>query len=86
MCSTTGKPKGLPRLEQLVLFSTGITDAGLEHVEGLARLRLLNLWNTKVSDAGLERIKMELTHAGLLNDGAVLHGPGLPNIKGRNTE
>jgi hypothetical protein len=47
----------LGRLENLILASTAVTDAGMAHLKGLTSLRDLNLWNTQVGDAGLAHLK-----------------------------
>ncbi len=43
----------LNALDDLVLFSTSITDAGLAHLSKLDRLTGLNLCITKITDEGL---------------------------------
>jgi hypothetical protein len=40
---------------------TGVTDAGLDHIQGLQNLVYLNLYGTKVTDAGLAKLT-GLTH------------------------
>ena len=50
--------KGLPRLLELNLSNTAITDVGLsEHIEGLTSLLGLDLSKTEVTDTGLEHVK-----------------------------
>ena len=49
--------KGLAKLENLQLFGTEITDAGLVHLKGLTRLEYLSLRGTQVTDAGLVHLK-----------------------------
>jgi len=81
--------KGLENLEDLDLYRTNITDAGLEHVKGLKNLRYLNLhWQKKVTDAGLEHLKglERLRHLDLrgtkVTDGGVENlQRALPNCK-----
>ena len=81
--------KGLENLEDLDLYRTNITDAGLEHVKGLKHLRYLNLhWQKKVTDAGLEHLKglESLQHLDLrgtkVTDGGVENlQRALPNCK-----
>ena len=48
---------GLPRLQELDLGHTKVSDAGLKLLEGLARLQQLDLEGTKVGDAGLAHLK-----------------------------
>jgi hypothetical protein len=47
------------------LSGTGVTDAGLEHLEGLRNLKTLILSDTKITNAGLEHLK-GLTNLGKL--------------------
>ena len=46
-----------PRLQDLRLYGTQVTDAGLAHVIGLSHLQTLFLRKTKVTDAGLANLK-----------------------------
>lgn len=47
----------LPKLSELTLRDTSVTDAGLEFLEGAAQLRLLALNNTAITDRGLSELK-----------------------------
>lgn len=49
--------RGLPRLRELDLGGTHVTDAGLEHLKGLRQLQWLAPRGTEVTDAGLEHLK-----------------------------
>jgi beta-lactamase regulating signal transducer with metallopeptidase domain len=44
-------------LQDVCLFHTQITDAGLAHLQGLTELRTLGLTNTRITDAGLKYLK-----------------------------
>jgi hypothetical protein len=50
----------LQQLEYLNLYSTGVTDAGLQSLEPLKKLRTLYVWQTAVSSSGLERLRSAL--------------------------
>jgi hypothetical protein len=67
---------GLDRLRELDLSSSGITDAGLDHVRTLNCLEYLNLEGTAITDAGLERLRnmtqlrtLELSGAKVTDEG-----------------
>lgn len=47
----------LPKLRELYLDSSLITNAGLEHLEKLTALQTLDLQNTAITDEGLLRLK-----------------------------
>ena len=47
-------------LEGLLLNDTGITDAGLKHLQRLNGLRRLMLWHTNITDFGLQHLKEAL--------------------------
>ena len=47
-------------VERLLLSSTQVTDAGLEHLKGLTALQWLLLSNTQVTDAGVARLQQAL--------------------------
>src|SRR5229473_1809174 len=49
--------KVLPKVEQLDLRGTAITDNGLANIEGLTTLTHLHLESTAVTDAGVAHIK-----------------------------
>ena len=51
---------GLTNLEELGLFDTQITDAGVEHLAGLTNLTSLNLRQTKITDAGFAELQKAL--------------------------
>jgi hypothetical protein len=59
---------GLERLEYLNLVGTGITDAGVAHLESLRGLRTLYLWRTGVTGDGVERLKSSLPEAEVILD------------------
>jgi Leucine Rich repeat len=54
--SDLGFLAALPRVHELYLINTRITDAGLAHLNQHARLRTLDLARTKVTDLGLPRL------------------------------
>src|SRR2546430_12002267 len=58
--------KVLPKVEQLDLRGTGITDNGLANIEGLTTLTHLHLESTGVTDAGVAHLK-PLTNLTYLN-------------------
>ena len=47
-------------LIEVNLEHTGVTDAGLVHLEGLAQLQSLYLRNTNVTDPGIEKLRQAL--------------------------
>lgn len=49
--------KKFPKLRELYLWNTGVTDAGLVHLQGLSELQKLDLSGTAVTDAGLKHLK-----------------------------
>jgi hypothetical protein len=49
--------QAFPRLAQLQLKSTKITDAGLVHLKNLPQLRSVSLENAAITDAGLAQLK-----------------------------
>lgn len=61
--------KALPKVEQLDLRNTAITNAGLANIEGLATLTHLHLEGTAVTDEGLGHLKglSALTYLNLYN-------------------
>ena len=81
--------KGLENLEDLDLYRTNITDAGLEHVKVLKNLRYLNLhWQKKVTDAGLEYLKgleslqhLDLRGTNVTDEGVNKLQRALPNCR-----
>jgi Leucine Rich repeat len=77
----------LPRLEQLYLCDTDVTDAGLAHLTGLTQIRFLNLRRTNISDAGLGHLKPFTSLRSLLlgetrvTDAGLLHLKGLSSLE-----
>ena len=55
---------GLTNLEVLALSFSGITDAGLKHLERLHRLRALYLYGTRVTPAGRAALQAKLPRLG----------------------
>ncbi len=58
-CSRVSDLKGIgafKALEELYLWRTKVTDAGLKHLAGLKALQTLDLSDTKVTDAGLKHL------------------------------
>jgi YHS domain-containing protein/uncharacterized protein YdcH (DUF465 family) len=85
--STVGKSAGdadqalvklLPKVQQLNLRGTAITDAGLANLEGLTTLTHLHLENTAVSDDGVAHLKglTNLTYLNLVNTAVSDKGVG----------
>ena len=80
--------KGNPRLRELFLRHTGVTDAGLEPIKSLPQLELLAIGDTQVTDAGLEHLKgmnklkvLDLAACKNLTEGGLAHLPGLSNLE-----
>lgn len=77
----------LPKVTQLNLGSTGVTDAGLAHIAGLATLTHLHLDRTGITDAGLAQLKglTNLTYLNLystsIGDAGLAHLAGLKNLR-----
>ena len=77
----------LPRLRTLHLHRTGISDAGVEHLEGLKHLTTLTLGDTRITNAGLKAVtKLEQLqfiglHGTLVDDTGVKHLKALPHLK-----
>ena len=69
------------------LDNTGITDAGLVHLQGLKQLQSLGLDNTKVTDAGLMHLQglSQLQTLSLVNtevtDAGLVHLQGLSKLQ-----
>lgn len=79
---------GNPRLRELFLRHTGVTDAGLEPIKSLPQLELLAIGDTQVTDAGLEHLKgmnklkvLDLAACKNLTEGGLAHLPGLSNLE-----
>jgi hypothetical protein len=73
-------------LKRLILQSTHITDAGLEHLKRLPNLRYLNLENTNITNGGLIHIKgLRLEELGLsgtnVNDAGLEHLSELSTLR-----
>src|SRR6185503_2522302 len=68
---------GAPNLQKLVVWGSGITDAGLDHLVALKHLEDLQLIKTGITDAGLAKLvalkkvkKLDLQrNAGITNNG-----------------
>lgn len=80
--------KGNPRLRELFLRHTGITDAGLESIKSLPQLELLAIGDTQVTDAGLEHLKgmnnlkiLDLFGCKNVTEGGLVHLAGLPRLE-----
>ena len=79
--------KALPKVEQLDLRNTAITNAGLANLEGMASLTHLHLEGTAVTDEGLAHVKglANLTYLNVYNtaitDKGVAELSGLKNLK-----
>ena len=79
--------KALPKIEQLDLRNTAITNAGLVNLDGMAGLTHLHLEGTAVTDEGLAHVKgmTNLTYLNLYNtavtDKGVAELSGLKNLK-----
>lgn len=65
-------------MEELLLDSTNVTDAGVEALARLKKLRVLNLYHTTVSEAAYERLKKELPGTRIVWD----RDSKLPNRRG----
>ena len=50
----------LEELQELHLFNTQVTDAGLVHLKDLAKLQKLNLNSTQVTGAGVAELQKAL--------------------------
>jgi len=50
----------LHNLDTLILWDTGIGDAGLEHLKPLKHLREVILWNTRVTGEGADGLQAAL--------------------------
>ena len=79
--------KALPKVEQLDLRNTAITNAGLVNLDGMASLTHLHLEGTGVTDEGLAHVKGlgNLTYLNLYNTAVTDKGvgelSGLKNLK-----
>jgi hypothetical protein len=72
----------LGRLRSVLLCGTGVTDAGLVHLQDLGQLECLNLQGSKVSDAGLEHLKKLTTLRFLYLDRTAVTDAGLVHLHG----
>ena len=79
--------KQLPKVVQLDLRNTGVTDKGLADLQGMTALESLHLEGTAVTDAGLANLKSlsNLQYLNLFNtavtDQGVANLQGLKNLK-----
>ena len=71
-------PPDLPRLENLGLDKTKITDAGLDALRQFAGLRELHVEKTKVTSQGLARLKDALPLCKFFVDKAEKKGQASP--------
>ena len=60
--------KALPKLRELSLDSTGVTDAGAETLRSLTSLRNLNLYHTLVTEKGLQDLRTALPDCKIVFD------------------
>lgn len=74
----------LPSIEVIALSQTGITDAGLVHLQRLTALRELNLSGTKVSDRGLVALNGFEYLGNLSLQGTSVTGVGLKDMTACN--
>lgn len=72
----------LRRLRSVVLCGTGVTDAGLVHLQDLGQLECLNLQGSKVTDAGLEHLQKLTTLRFLYLDRTAVTDAGLVHLHG----
>ena len=54
-------------LQELGLYRTSVTDAGLLHLRALSALRVLNLGKTHVTDTGVAELQRALPHLDFLH-------------------
>jgi len=77
----------LAELRTLNLHRTGISDAGVEHLQGLRRLTTLTIGDTRITNSGLKALtalpQLELIglHGTRVNDGGVIHLKAFPQLK-----
>ncbi|MGH7137606.1 MAG: hypothetical protein ACREHD_17810, partial [Pirellulales bacterium] len=57
----------LPRLREVVLTSSAVTDAGLPHLHGLRDLETIDLRFTAVSESGIAALRRALPQARILS-------------------
>ena len=72
----------MPRLKELFLCDTEVTDAVLESIEHFTQLELLFLRSAKITDAGLNRLKGLVLLRRLYLGGTQVSDAGLENLKG----
>jgi hypothetical protein len=65
---TVANLAGLKGLKRLSLANTGLSDAGLKHLEGLAALEHLDLSGTKVTADGVAALKQALPKCEVTRD------------------
>lgn len=57
---------------RLTLTGTGLSDAGIRHLEGLTKLTELDLRKTRVTAAGIDRLHQALPHCRITWDRGVV--------------
>jgi hypothetical protein len=78
--------RGLPYLQNLILFGTHVNDTGLAHLEPLSQLKHLDLDGSEVTDAGLSHVRAlrQLTYLNLhktrVSDAGLLNLVGLSEL------
>jgi len=60
--------KDLPKLKEVGLMNTQVTDAGLEHLKGLPELQTLHLHNTQITVEGVKGLRRALPRCKLYYD------------------
>jgi hypothetical protein len=77
----------LPRLEDLEVYHSSVTDAGLAHLRGLTRLKELDLSDWEITDAGLVHLagltglqKLDLSRTPI-TDAGLVHLAGLTSLQ-----
>ena len=60
--------RNLPRLRELSMDSTGVTDSGAQTLKSMAGLKSLNLYHTLVTEKGWQEIKSALPSCEIVFD------------------